>query len=1340
MQAEDTGGEVGLNWSLQGGLGIHRQVRDLPDDIQVIGSLESRYGWLRYPASTSSPANRIAQVPNAPAAFNATTCTTTEQNVATLLLGFGELNHKAGTSYNLYDTEPDIFTYSVPGYSGKFVFDGTGAVRLLPYAPIQITPLFTSQVQAVNCAYPVSTGELTGFIIRTAEGTVYTFNVTERISQQTYSTAPYGGTKFLLRHYWDFKINQYISGTSNQGPSELYYTTGWLVSSIKTPAAATNASANTITFGYDCVMHTPKPEVTGNLFQLGSPPTGPSTDHTLGTIVKSSPKLISITTATAVVTLNRELDELDDFHLSSLVVTSPTAEDGLIKTSLIKSYEFEYLGQGRYLARILLKRSASTLPLYAFSYATEVDAGGALPKSNREKTGLNQDYWGFANNNRASTGIPRLYVYPQLLSAASPRPAAPYRLYPAPAYENGGTVLAGADRRPANRLSVAVAGTLTGVTFATGGQVALEYEQNQFYDPVAQQSLPAGGLRLRTLKVKDPVTRVETRRDYSYQQAGTGTTGISSGVLLHLPRYAFAVPVTNSTSWADVTVRTVQEVAPDPFEGRVVGYQQVTEAVPGKGLVTTTFAVPGAADDNTSPGEDEDRTQLASQLLPAWQRPVFGVARQLSNGSCPSVAPLQAVGELYPFAPAPNYDFCRGVPLKVQYRAEPSTGPGPGPLVREETFTYQYVNARPGLSPVTGLRYEQLGDLSQTILAYAKYTLLTDYFYRPRQEVSTQFIAGGTNSQSSVGYRYNNQGWVAAKTLLGSDNVVTRTRYKYLSDYALPASGATGELLAMSTRIGEGISADPVEIISEIRPAGSTGHVAYAGATLQTFTTGTVLAANNQPVTTPTYPYQLRRWQPNQSVAGYDSVMIVGNALHIPTAMRVASTVLEVDANLNPLSVQAAAGRQVLGKHLGYGGLVPLLQVANAQASEVIFSDFETTDKPYSFIPLIGTSYGPPTASTTAAHTGTQGCVLPAGSSQTTALPASTAAQYRLVFWARATAAATGSVTVQPAITPAIAFSFTCTTQWQRFELLLPLGNLTNRPSYQLAITAAGSNSVGIQLDDILLVPTTAAVASTTYNLTTGKTSETDARGRTTYYEYAPTGDLALVRDHNQAIEHQYQKVLPGQTLQSGISFNATGTMVEQTPITFTALANLNGQLQYKWDFGNGPIITTTSPQTTHSYPITGLSQEYTVRLTVSSQGVDYLYVEKVYIAPVSLEVTTCMAGIVSIDDCKKGSSAATVDVDCNPTVPQTSTTFQVTANLSGVAYQWQFYDSSQIYNPDWVALPANSIIGGSPTTSTIVVAGVTRLRFRCRVSINLQEVTSTEFKIDHFQSTLNCP
>jgi len=505
-------------------------------------------------------------------------------------------------------------------------------------------------------------------------------------------------------------------------------------------------------------------------------------------------------------------------------------------------------------------------------------------------------------------------------------------------------------------------------------------------------------------------------------------------------------------------------------------------------------------------------------------------------------------------------------------------------------------------------------------------------------------------------------------------------------------------------------------------------------------------AANN-PVTTPTHPYQLRRWQPAQPVASYDSVRIVNNALYIPPALRVASTVLEVDLNLNALSVRAEAGRQIAGKHFGYKGMVPLLQITNAAASEVVFSDFETADTPYSFGSAGNGSAMLPHEDAAAARTGNMGYVLPAGSSLTTALPASTAPQYLLVFWARASAAISSAVTVTSGSSAVVFTSplINCpgSNQWQRCELLVPLAALTNRTSYQLAITASAANSADLQVDDVLLLPAEASASSATYTLTAGKTSETDARGRTTYYEYAPTGDLALLRDHNRAIVHQFQKVLPGQTLQSGISFAISGTLLEGENIGFTAITNLVGPLQYKWDFGDGTISSySTDAQFLHSYMTTGRPQQYTVRLYVSSQGTEYMTVQQVQIREHLLTLVTCVAGVISFDDCSH-CCGAMVNTDCNPNAPSPTiyTTFQVIPSLSSnLIYQWEFYNTSSNTQPGWAPLPANLITGGSTTTAIITVARASILRYRCRVSDGFRETVSEEFAIDHYRSSLNCP
>lgn len=61
VKVDDRGGEVGVNWVLSGEVSISRQVRGLPDDLDLYASAtpnvpassnKSRYGWLVYPSGT----------------------------------------------------------------------------------------------------------------------------------------------------------------------------------------------------------------------------------------------------------------------------------------------------------------------------------------------------------------------------------------------------------------------------------------------------------------------------------------------------------------------------------------------------------------------------------------------------------------------------------------------------------------------------------------------------------------------------------------------------------------------------------------------------------------------------------------------------------------------------------------------------------------------------------------------------------------------------------------------------------------------------------------------------------------------------------------------------------------------------------------------------------------------------------------------------------------------------------------------------------------------------------------------------------------------------------------
>ncbi|WP_151088922.1 CBM35 domain-containing protein [Hymenobacter baengnokdamensis] len=219
VQVDDQGGKVGMNWALTGQVSIHREVRDLPDDRQVLGPNQNRYGWLLYPSTSTAVQATIDAVPNPPAALDAAGCTAGEQTAYQLLTQIGNIPQAlAGASpLNLYDSEPDVFSYSLPGHTGKFVFDGQGRARTIPYDPITIT------VGSIDIGAGIS-----AFTIQTTDGTSYVFNKPETITKK--ATDVTASPSYFLRDYSLYKF----SDTN----TALTYISSWQASTITTSAAS----------------------------------------------------------------------------------------------------------------------------------------------------------------------------------------------------------------------------------------------------------------------------------------------------------------------------------------------------------------------------------------------------------------------------------------------------------------------------------------------------------------------------------------------------------------------------------------------------------------------------------------------------------------------------------------------------------------------------------------------------------------------------------------------------------------------------------------------------------------------------------------------------------------------------------------------------------------------------------------------------------------------------------------------------------------------------------------------------------------------------------------------
>ena len=1302
VQVNNQGGTVGVNWSLQAGVSIQRLVRGLPDDFLRESGTDKRYGWLRYPIG-SNPTNRIVSVPNAPVAIATSGC---EQTAYTALNSLGSL--KANTA--IYDTEPDIFYYSLPGHVGSFVFDEQGRIRTIPYDPIAIS---------INPT-PFTGKGIISFTIKTPDGVSYLFDKAETVTQKTVSivTTP----KYFLRDYYAF-----LPATDGF-LTPVQYSIGWHASQI------TSLSGGKIELQYSSIANG-APQTAKRKLLAGNVTAPAAAEYRTEFKYTVKLRLQAIKSPTTTVTFQATQRDEEQYSFGKIIVTSPLNNDELLKQYNLnyilpatdysggKTWEDEDGGRidavsakrRMYLSSISVSNGCFTQPLYDFSYHQTTEALSPLCPPGA----VTQDYWGFYNNNKATALIPKLFLYPQLVTGSNSIPAAPYRLYGSLKYSSGGLILDGADRRPAADFNTMLAGTLTEITFATGGKAVLEYEPHQFYDPVAEKTLVGGGVRIRTIKAQDPVTKTEVRRDYLYQ----ADNGWSSGVLIHAPRFAFAVPASGGSTqqqWANASVRSGEDFAFDPFETRAIGYKQVSEKQVGKGEAVTLFQVPGTA--------DEVNAAAATDGVP-WSRPVLGVGRQATgSGPCPSVAPVQTGSELYPFPATPNYNFLRGLPQRILYKAEPAAGSATGGLVRQLDFTYRYRNLRPALAAVKGLVYDQL---ATDVYGYAKYELLTDFLYTTRQETVLTPNQTSTPTQSATVYRYNEQGWLATVATQNSDRSYSRIRYKYLGDYknfALSSTATEARAQAMYKRSsgGEQISSDVVETISEtVTP---TGQVRFMGASLNTFTQKEGTFGG---IPWLTRPYQSLRWQPALAMASYDSIRLVNDALYVNPGFKPVTTILDTDGFLTPLSVLTETGRKVSGQHMGYGGTLPVLQISNATASEVLFSDFEST-KDYGFAGFSTGGTGL-TGSTTAARTGKLGLSLLANYYLQGKVPVSTTTSYRLTFWYKATQATSLSVSI-PGFIAASPVSVIGNGQWQQAEVVLNLASIpvASRGGSVVKLLANGP----LQLDDITFAPVTALMASVTYDLAKGKTSQTDPRGRSTYYEYNAAGKLALVLDHNKSITQQTEQIVAGQRAVLRPNFSVGGLTQDGAEVNFQAYTGCETNLEYAWDFGDGSAQSySTSPSATHRFNTNDTEKSYEVKLLLRSQGKVYSGYQKVSIQRRPLVLVSCTQGVVGVDDC--GVKPNMTEQGCDAFMPAstTSVTYTVTpVNSGSYTYIWEQAEIGT-ENISW-----RPIENSNGAAYTYTLSGVGALKkvihvLRCRVSDGTREAVSEVFGITHYQS-----
>ena len=444
-----------------------------------------------------------------------------------------------------YDAAPDIFYYDFQGIKGKFIITDQNNVISVPHNNLKFE-------------VDMASSEITGIEITTPDGSNYVFANRETVT-----------------------VN---SGSNYLGYSS--YTSAWYLT------AAGTIESKDIIIEYNQVTE----NITRNLYRYeyynmaGTKVSGTASVS----LTVSRPEYAKITDKNTKVEftygVNNELSEMKVYGFN------PDYFDTAIRYDHHTTIGFNYgnftLDNGQ--TDINRTRRLESVDMgidykrrYTFAYNST-----PIPHVNS----IEQDLWGYYNDNNAGTFHPQLY-------------------YSAGNYEaiNISTVnIAGANR---NVNSTAVkAGILTSVTNPEGGVTEYGYEPQAFI--YNSQEIFGGGLRINNIQYYDlnsdhPVKTI----NYLYNQWGTS---VETGVLMSAPNFAYYLDHNQVIGGSDRhSYRYANYSAGLTAHTNPVFYEQVTTDYNGIGHTVVDFEMPIAANHVSNIFSD----QLSNEISLIKQQP-----------------------------------------------------------------------------------------------------------------------------------------------------------------------------------------------------------------------------------------------------------------------------------------------------------------------------------------------------------------------------------------------------------------------------------------------------------------------------------------------------------------------------------------------------------------------------------------------------------------------------------------------------------------------------------------------------------------------------------------------
>lgn len=1004
------------------------------------------------------------------------------------------------------DSEPDIYNYNFPGYSGKFVLDQDGNVNLIPN----------------DKKLKITISEQFGAEITDPSGIKYIFNRSEFVS-----------------HSRD-NVNCPEPVTSAGNP--VNYSSSWYLSKI----VLTNGDE--VIFNYELRPYTVLNNDTEVHYQPYPNNNYCATFYPNPRKCKSQTnyggaRLISISYKTTLVQF--EYDNLERLDLTG--ANRLKAVKIYNETALIRHFE---LYQNYFLASGVPEPSLPNLeknlyyrlrldsikevgkPAYKFNYHSS--SNYPFPK----RLSYSQDFWGYYN------GYSNNELIPQINST-----------------ELGS--LSGANRE-VNQYAVPI-GILSSIQYPTGGSTVLEYEPNLYYGtktetfstqngravyPGSNPEVLPGGITRDSFEVTGLTKNIIIR----YSSSTTNSGGIINSVGLSMtgPNGYQAFFVGNSPSqgleienllpgwyyisciqyeseawgylgvyWREVVTQTLVQnwsgpgvriatIKDQPLLGNQVvkkfSYNYPDNQLHSSGKITAlpsygitqyfprinTVSNGGGANpthyiDFTNPCKYYVRYSTSQVPLASIQGADVGyeyVTEEIISGNNSigkTVSHFLMTQDLggsinsYPFTPPTSNDWLRGQLLeKVNYK---KTANGYIPVSKTinkykihnnpESFYDYKINPHPNEKNILGIKVSTHFNEMTNGGSYMPYIFAYDYFKyvsawcHPESTTERLYSENGTDSTETVTkFYFNNEWFQLSKTEVSdSKNLLLTTEKKYPFNYAGTA--------VYDVMISKNIITPVIE---------------------------TKQYRNNDLLTTTLNSYSL--WGTTQ--------LALPQKIQTATRNNPLQTELEFKSyNINGKPLQFVGKDGIINSFIwDYSGRLPIAKCTGASTEDVAFTSFEADGNgglgfDYQRITLLQ-----------GAITGKKAYDLRGSVWKNDLNPALT---YRVSFWAKGT---------KPKIEKGTNSVFTdITTQLHLVQIKngweLYSGNISGMQ--QLLVGYAGTGPISY-IDEFRIYPANSNLISYTYLPDVGTSSECDANNHIIYYDYDFNGRLTLVRDYDQNI------------------------------------------------------------------------------------------------------------------------------------------------------------------------------------------------------------------------------